>query len=387
MTLASSSGPAVAGHAVRVMVVDDSVFVRGILSRWLADDPLFEVVATHANGRRAVEDLERAQPDVVILDLEMPEMDGLTALPLILKQRPSTMVVVASTLTRRGAEVSLKALTLGAADYLPKPDAGRGIAATDEFKSELIAKVRSLGQKALRRSGRAPVVETRPAPATPASHRPAPAAPASRGAMPERLHPYSMSPVTILAVGSSTGGPQALTRLFTAIGPYLERLPVVITQHMPATFTAILAEHVSRAAGRPAAEGVDGEPLRPGHIYVAPGGRHMLIEGAGGNAKIRLSDGPPVNFCKPAVDPMFGSVATAFRRNVLALVLTGMGSDGAKGAGVVLDAGGSVIVQDEETCVVWGMPGATAALGNTCEVLALDAIGRKVIRLIEGGAR
>lgn len=386
MSLASSSGSAVAGHAVRVMVVDDSVFVRGILSRWLADDPLFEVVATHANGRRAIEDLERAQPDVVILDLEMPEMDGLTALPLILKQRPSTMVVVASTLTRRGAEVSLKALTLGAADYLPKPDAGRGIAATDEFKRELVAKVRSLGQKALRRTGRMPLVtETRPASSSTA-RAPTPAAP-SRGAMPDRLRPYSMSPVTILAVGSSTGGPQALTRLFTAIGPHLERLPVVITQHMPATFTAILAEHVSRAAGRPAAEGVDGEPLRPGHIYVAPGGRHMLIDGAGGNAVIRLSDGPPVNFCKPAVDPMFGAVANAYRRNVLAVVLTGMGSDGAKGAGLVLDAGGSVIVQDEESSVVWGMPGATAALGNTCEVLSLDALGRKVIRLIEGGAR
>ncbi|WP_454916058.1 protein-glutamate methylesterase/protein-glutamine glutaminase [Xanthobacter sediminis] len=396
MTLASStSDSSAAGQTIRVMVVDDSVFVRGIVARWLGEDPALEVVATHANGRKAVDDLDRSHPDVVILDLEMPEMDGLTALPLILKQRPGTMVVVASTLTRRGAEVSLKALTLGAADYLPKPEAGAGMFNADDFKRELIAKVRSLGAKALRRrslseparAGAAPArISVRTQRAT-ASAAAAPAAPVSAPPAPARLRPYSMSPVTVLAIGSSTGGPQALTRLFTEIGSHLKHIPVLITQHMPPTFTAILAEHVGRAAGLPAAEGVDGAPVLPGHVYVAPGGLHMLVEKGTGGVVIRLSDAPPVNFCKPAVDPMFTAISAVYRQNMLAVVLTGMGSDGAKGSGLVADAGGSVIVQDEETSVVWGMPGATAAAGNACEILPLDGIGRKVIRLVEGGRR
>lgn len=381
------------------MVVDDSVFVRGIISRWLSEDPSFELVATHSNGRRAVDDIARSRPDVVILDLEMPEMDGLTALPLILKERPGTMVVVASTLTRRGAEVSLRALTLGAADYLPKPEAGPGMFNAEDFKRELIAKVRSLGARVVRRRALSEVARGGGAPARPHVSAPAPrnsgvhaAAPSGSGASAAaapgpRLRPYSMSPVSILAVGSSTGGPQALTRLFSEIGPHLKRIPVVITQHMPPTFTAILAEHVGRAAGLPAAEGADGEAVLPGHIYVAPGGHHMLIEKVTSGAVIRLSDAPPVNFCKPAVDPMFGAVSAVYRQHVLAVVLTGMGSDGAKGAGVVADAGGSVIVQDEESSVVWGMPGATAAAGNACEILPLDGIGRKVIRMVEGVLR
>ncbi|MFG1480371.1 chemotaxis response regulator protein-glutamate methylesterase [Xanthobacter sp. V4C-4] len=398
MTLASSPSDAgVTGQTIRVMVVDDSVFVRGIISRWLGEDPSFELVATHSNGRRAVDDVSRSQPDVVILDLEMPEMDGVTALPLILKQRPGTMVVVASTLTRRGAEVSLKALTLGAADYLPKPEAGPGMFNAEDFKRELIAKVRSLGARVQRRRALGEVARAAAAPLRPSAVPPIPAPRAASSAVTAgtgatsgpapRLRPYSMSPVTVLAVGSSTGGPQALTRLFGELGPHLKRIPVFITQHMPATFTAILAEHVGRAAGLPAAEGADGAPVLPGHVYVAPGGHHMLVEKSSTGAVIRLSDAPPVNFCKPAVDPMFAAISAVYRQHVLAVVLTGMGSDGAKGAGVVADAGGSVIVQDEESSVVWGMPGATATAGNACEILPLDAIGRKVIRMVEGGLR
>lgn len=383
------------------MIVDDSVFVRGILKTWLSEDPEFTVVATHANGRLAVNDVVAAQPDVVILDLEMPDMDGLQALPIILERKPNTMVVVASTLTRRGAEVSLRALTLGAADYLPKPDAGRGIAGADDFKRELLAKVRSLGQRARRRPGTARLTAPAPPAAVPsapaaseggratpvrpsASAPPPPvAAPLKRGET--RMRSYSMSPVGILTIGSSTGGPQALTRLFGQIGAAVSGVPVVIAQHMPATFTAILAEHVSRAAGRHAAEGIDGEELVPGRIYIAPGGRHMVVERVKGKPGIiRLNDDPPVNFCRPAVDPLFNTVAQGFGSHTLALVLTGMGSDGARGAGVIADAGGSVIVQDEETSVVWGMPGATASAGNACEVLPLDGIARKVNRMLTG---
>lgn len=398
-TLEATDAP----RPIRVMVVDDSVMVRGIVSRWLSEEKGVEVIATHANGQLAANDVQKTQPDVVVLDLEMPGMDGLTALPLILERRPGVAVLVASALTRRGAEVSLKALTLGAADYLPKPDASKGMAAADEFRRELTTKVRSLGMRVLKRSqprapiGLAPMTQPASAPAAPAPavERPA-ATPApaptplplrarQADARPEKLKPYSMTPPAILAIGSSTGGPQALTRLFGDIGRALGNLPTVVVQHMPATFTAILAEHISRAAGRPAREGVDGQVLEPGHIYVAPGGFHMVLEKQGKDTVIRILDTEPVNFCKPAVDPMFRSVAEIFGRSTLAMVLTGMGSDGAKGAGVITTAGGSVIAQDEESSVVWGMPGAVVAAGACSDILPIGEIGKKVTRILTGG--
>ncbi|MFG1421478.1 protein-glutamate methylesterase/protein-glutamine glutaminase [Roseixanthobacter liquoris] len=422
--LLTTPGAPPAGGPIRVMIVDDSVFVRGIISSWLDGDKSFEVVATHSNGKRAADDVVRAAPDAIILDLEMPEMDGLTALPLILERRPNTVVLVASALTRRGAEISLKALNLGAADYLAKPDAGRGNIAAEEFRTELLGKLRGLVDRARRRSVSSsaaaasarpataqvavssPAFATATAPATapmakapaapaapqaPALARPAvstaPAGAAGTGAAQKtvRKRPYSMSPVEIIAVGSSTGGPQALTRIFSDFGPAIANVPVVIAQHMPPTFTAILAEHVGRAAARTAGEGVDGEILKPGRIYVAPGGKHMVVAKSGSDTVIRLSDGPPVNFCKPAVDPLFDSVAAIYGAHVLAIVLTGMGSDGSKGAGVIADAGGSVIVQDEESSVVWGMPGATYAAGNASELISVSNIGAKVTRLLMGG--
>lgn len=398
-TLEATDAP----RPIRVMVVDDSVMVRGIVSRWLSEEKGVEVIATHANGQLAANDVQKTQPDVVVLDLEMPGMDGLTALPLILERRPGVAVLVASALTRRGAEVSLKALTLGAADYLPKPDASKGMAAADEFRRELTTKVRSLGMRVLKRSqprapiGLAPMVQPASAPAAPAPAVEKPAAtpaPAptplplrarQADARPEKLKPYSMTPPAILAIGSSTGGPQALTRLFGDIGGALGNLPTVVVQHMPATFTAILAEHISRAAGRPAREGVDGQVIMPGHIYVAPGGFHMVLEKQGKDTVIRILDTEPVNFCKPAVDPMFRSVAEIFGRSTLAMVLTGMGSDGAKGAGVITTAGGSVIAQDEESSVVWGMPGAVVAAGACSDILPIGEIGKKVTRILTGG--
>ncbi|MFG1425801.1 protein-glutamate methylesterase/protein-glutamine glutaminase [Roseixanthobacter glucoisosaccharinicivorans] len=419
------SGTPPVGGPIRVMIVDDSVFVRGIISSWLDGDKSFEVVATHSNGKRAADDVVRTAPDAIILDLEMPEMDGLTALPLILERKPNAVVLVASALTRRGAEISMKALGLGAADYLAKPNADRGSIAAEEFRSELLGKLRGLVDRARRRGASVasvaaappPRAMTAPAPApapaaAPASPAPAPRAPASPaalasppapalarpalstatpvvgvGAPPKtvRKRPYSMSPVEIIAVGSSTGGPQALTRIFSDFGAAIANVPVVIAQHMPPTFTAILAEHVGRAAARTAAEGVDGEVLKPGRIYIAPGGKHMLVAKSGADTVIRLSDGPAVNFCKPAVDPLFDSVAAIYGSHVLAIVLTGMGSDGAKGAGVIADAGGSVIVQDEESSVVWGMPGATYAAGNASELISVNNIGAKVTRLLMGG--
>ncbi len=399
--MATASSPVAtpqAGPPIKVMIVDDSVFMRGVLSNWFGETDDFQVVATHPNGRRAADDVQRAQPDVVILDLEMPDMDGLTALPLILERKPGTAVLVASSLTRRGAEVSLRALTLGAADYIPKPDATRGFSSAEDFRVELLAKARGLGQRARRTAARqpsapstaavvAPANAPTNAPASAAATAAAPAAAPASGTpkVPQKLRGYSMMPVGVLAIGSSTGGPQALTRLFTDLGSAIATVPVLVVQHMPPTFTAIMAEHIARAAGRPCAEAKDGETIRPGRIYVAPGGIHMDVVRDAGGTRIRLFDGPAVNFCKPAVDPMFQSVASVYGAATLALVLTGMGSDGAKGALRVAEAGGSVIAQDEESSVVWGMPGATAQIGACSGIVPIGEMGRKVARLIVGG--
>ncbi len=370
------SGAAAAGaEKLRIMIVDDSMLIRSIVGGWLRAAPDLEVVATHANGRRAVDDVAKSRPDVVVLDLEMPEMDGLTALPLILERAPGTVVLVASSLTRRGAEISLRALTRGAADYLAKPEAVQGQSGAEPFRDELLAKIRALGRRA------------RPAPAVRSSARKAVAVAATvpaRAKPPVKLRAYNPGPVTALVIGSSTGGPQALNKLFTAIGPAIGHLPVLVTQHMPPTFTAILAEHVARAAGRPAAEGQHGELIRPGRVYVAPGGRHMVVGGSAGAPCIQLTDDPPVNFCRPAVDVLFDSASALFRSGVLGVVLTGMGADGARGATTIAGAGGNVLAQDEATSVVWGMPGAVVAAGAAFEVLPIDEIGPKVTRMLGG---
>ncbi|MBZ8131817.1 chemotaxis response regulator protein-glutamate methylesterase [Afifella sp. IM 167] len=365
------------------MVVDDSAFIRGIVARWIGEEPDLSIIASHSNGRRAADDVARSRPDVVILDIEMPEMDGLTALPLILERHPGTAVIMSSTLTRRGAEVSIRALTLGASDYVPKPDSTNGLLSATEFRKDLIAKVRSLGAGARRHSR----FRTGGAPAAPAPRTAAPSArSSSAGARAaQKMRPISMTAVKALVIGSSTGGPQALTKFFGDAGKALGNLPVFVTQHMPPTFTTILAEHLAKAAGRPAAEGVDGEVVQSGRIYVAPGGKHMLVTKTGGQAVIRLSDAPPVNFCKPAVDPMFRSAAEVYGSGTLGVVLTGMGADGAKGAVVIADAGGTVFAQDESSSVVWGMPGATYEAGACADLLPIADMGNRVVRLITGG--
>ncbi|MFM9856867.1 chemotaxis response regulator protein-glutamate methylesterase [Pseudoxanthobacter sp. M-2] len=372
---ASSGVAAPTAEKLRVMIVDDSMLIRSIVGGWLRAAPDLEVVATHANGRRAVDDVAKSRPDVVVLDLEMPEMDGLTALPLILERAPGTVVLVASSLTRRGAEISLRALTRGAADYLAKPEAVQGQSGAEPFRDELLAKIRALGRRS-RPSSAARTSERKAAAAAPTV--------AARVKAPVKLRAYNPGPVSAIVVGSSTGGPQALNRLFTAIGPAIGHLPVLVTQHMPPTFTAILAEHVARAAGRPAAEGQHGETVRPGHIYVAPGGRHMSITQSGGVASIQLNDDPPVNFCRPAVDVLFDAASAVYRSGLLGIVLTGMGADGARGSTTITGAGGNVLAQDEATSVVWGMPGAVVAAGAAFEVLPISDIGPKVIRMLGG---
>jgi len=379
---------------IRVMVVDDSVVVRGLIGRWIDEDPALAVVASHRNGKLAVDDVARSNPDVVILDVEMPEMDGITALPLLLKAKPGLVVVMASTLTRRNAEISLKCLSLGAADYVPKPESNSGVTTSADFRNEVIQKVKTLGQRALARAGRGFAPAARPAAPSSSPYTPSAAAPARsfapaqpRAAAPSaaiQLRSWSSVTPRLLLIGSSTGGPQALTKLFGEIGPAIGNVPVLITQHMPATFTSILAEHITKASGRRAAEGTHGEPLMPGRIYVAPGGRHMVIGKQGAETVVLLNDQPPVNFCRPAVDPLFESAVPIFGSAILACVLTGMGHDGAAGAKRIADGGGSVIAQDEESSVVWGMPGAVAQAGAAAEILPLDQIGGKIMRILGG---
>jgi two-component system chemotaxis response regulator CheB len=386
------------------MVVDDSVVIRGLLSRWVEADPALQLVASHRNGRLAVEDIERSNPDVVVLDIEMPEMDGLTALPLMLKKKRDLIVVMASTLTRRNAEISLRALSLGAQDYVPKPESSSEVTTSVDFRRELIEKVKALGQR--RRSGggfggrqmraqtaagqtvsQGPVSRAATASAGYTRMAAAPAAAGAGAPAALKTRPYSNVRPRIVAIGSSTGGPQALQQVFTDIGTAIREVPVVVTQHMPPTFTAILAEHIAKAALRPAKEAADGEVLKPGHIYVAPGGLHMTVEKDGGQPVARLTDGPPVNFCKPAVDPLFDSVAKVYGSATLAVVLTGMGHDGAAGIRTISAGGGSVIAQDEATSVVWGMPGAAAQTGLCCEILPITRIGPKIAGLLSGGLR
>ena len=358
--------PALSERPIRVMVVDDSAVVRGLVSRWIEDEPGLEVVARHPNGKFAVEDVARSAPDIVLLDIEMPVMDGLEALPLLLKARPGLRVLMVSTLTKRNAEISFKALSLGAVDYVPKPDSNREITIEPDFRREVIEKIKALGRSGWRpgrgveRSGED-----------------------GQKTYPFRRRPFSLVPPRVIAIGSSTGGPQALGALLGALAPSLSRVAVLVAQHMPPMFTTVLAERLARATGRDAREGRDGERLKPGAIYVAPGDHHMTVARREAPC-LRIGNGPPVHFCRPAVDPLFSSVAATFGPAALGIVLTGMGSDGAAGASSIAEAGGSVIAQDEASSVVWGMPGAAAAAGACAAMLPPEEIALTVAKLIRG---
>jgi len=363
---------------IRVMLVDDAVVVRGLFARWVEAEPDLEVVATLRTGRDAVNQLERVDPDVVVLDVDMPELDGIAALPLLLEKKRDLVVIMASTLTRRNAEISLRALSLGAADYIPKPGSNREVSASTAFRRDLIEKIRQLGLRAKRLRHGIKARVSRPAKSAPSI------VPATEEIAPLRLRQMPLTPPRVLVIGASTGGPQALNRLVVQIDTVIQRAPVLITQHMPPTFTAVLAEHLARVSKFPVREATDGEEVNAGAIYLAPGGKHMKVERRDGAAVIAIDDGPMVNFCKPAVDPLFASAAQVWGNKVLALVLTGMGSDGLAGAKEIVAAGGYVIAQDEETSVVWGMPGQVTNAGLCSAVLPLPEIGGRITRLFTG---
>jgi len=354
-----SPAPQTKTQPVRVMIVDDSIVVRGMIMRTLATEDDIQIISTAVNGQQALDKVTDVKPDIIILDVEMPVMDGITALPELIKKVPKTKIIMCSTLTLRNAEISLKALSLGATECVAKPTTPESIGKDGEFRIDLLRVIRSL------------------APITPARQQENRFAFLTKGASKNfqlRNDPnaYTGKP-ELIAIGSSTGGPQALF----AVLKHLKSIdiPIVITQHMPATFTTILAQHITQNTGIPAAEGQEGMKLERGKAYVAPGNYHMVFKKEGLFPHISLMDTPPINYCKPAIDPMMESAISIYGNKVLGVILTGMGADGLEGGRKLVNKGGRLIAQDEKTSVVWGMPGA-AAMDNLCtEVLPLEKIG------------
>lgn len=340
-------------NRITVMLVDDSAIIRRLFSFGLEKDEEIKVIAKAENGRQAIDVAKEHQPDVIVLDIEMPEMDGITAIPLLLAASPNTQIIMASSLTQKNAAISLKALEVGAVDYIGKPDAMN----TEEFYRELREKIKVLGS---RKKHNLKIV----------------AAPSAPILTPKTIiQKTNITKPKALAIASSTGGPQAVISVFKAIKGYRLDIPIFITQHMPPVFTEAFAHNIANNSGFPASEGKDGEMPKAGHIYIAPGGYHMVVKKEGNAPIIRINQDPPVNFCRPAADPMFESLSKIYGAELMAVVLTGMGRDGADGAAIIAKNGGTVIAQDEKSCVVYGMPKATAEAGICNAILPLDQIG------------
>lgn len=358
---------------IHVMLVDDSAVIRGALTRIMEKDPAIKVVSSLSNGEMAIAAAAVKKPHIVILDVEMPVLDGIAALPKILEASPYSKVIMFSARTEKGASVTIKALSLGAVECLVKPSSAQGVGEGSEFQKYLLSTIKTL----------IPEEQRIPADAAAARPVPPPPKPAASAAFELRKDPaaYKGRP-SILAIGSSTGGPQAL---FTVTKHFQNfNIPIVITQHMPPTFTKILAEHITSQSGVQAFEGQEGMAVENGKIYIAPGGFHMKIVRDAGVLRVRIDDGPPENFCKPSVDPMLRSVIELFGSRVLGVILTGMGNDGLYGSKQLVDLGGRVAAQDEASSVVWGMPGAVAKAGLCSEVLPLDDIGPWVRKAVLG---
>lgn len=348
---------------IRVFVVDDSVVVRQVVTDALRSDPTLEVCGIAQNGKVALEKIPAARPDVVTLDIEMPEMDGLTTLTELRKTHPKLPVIMFSTLTERGASATLDALTRGASDYVCKPSGQRNVMQTMEtIRDQLIPKIHALHGKKAIAPLRMPAVGPRFS---------APAAAAS-------------SPVQLVVIAVSTGGPAALAEVVPHL-PHALRQPVLIVQHMPPVFTKVLAQRLDAASALEVREAVHGERLAKGKVLIAPGDHHMRVAGSAREAWITLDQHPPENGCRPAADPLFTSAAQVFGGNVLAVVMTGLGKDGTKGASAIRRALGQVWAQDEATCTVWGMPGSVVEAGLAQRVLPLQQIARAIGQACEHG--
>jgi two-component system chemotaxis response regulator CheB len=344
---------------IRILVVDDSVVIRKLLSDTLTGDPALEVVGVASDGRIALAKIPLLKPDLITLDIEMPVMDGLQTLAAVRKLYPKLPVIMFSTLTEHGAAATLDALALGASDYATKPsNTGSPAVALERIRVELIPKIKAL-------CGVAPL-KLLPLPLT----RPA-----------LKVRARSNPRIEIVAIGTSTGGPNALAEVLPRI-PNDFPVPIVVVQHMPPIFTRLLAERLASRSAIPIEEGGAGIILTPGHVWIAPGNFHMKVVRAGMNSRIELNQGPQENSCRPAVDVLFRSVAAAYGANVLGVVMTGMGSDGVLGAQAIRDAGGNVIIQDEASSVVWGMPGLVHASGLADAAYPLDRLSTEITRRV-----
>lgn len=352
---------------IRVLVVDDTVVMRRMISEVVGRDPHLEVVGVAANGRIALQKIPQVNPDILTLDVEMPELDGLATLRELRKTHPRLPVIMFSSLTQRGAESTLDALSAGANDYITKP---ANVASFDEsierLEGELIPRIKAHCRHLLR-----PVTETatQAQPSVPVIVAPAPRPPGPR---------RSFRTVEILCLGTSTGGPNALADLFQALRPRVLPVPIVIVQHMPPLFTKMLAERLTKTSGIPFFEGAEGQLVETGKAYIAPGGRHMALRRDGGRVRLHLHDDPPENSCRPAVDVLFRSVTELYGAGTLGVVMTGMGQDGLRGSQAIHEAGGSILAQDEATSVVWGMPGAIANAGLAEAVVPLPRLAESI---------
>jgi len=346
---------------INVLVVDDSVVVRKIVTTVLESDPALSVAGTAANGQIALSKLLQVAPDLVTLDIEMPGMDGIETLRRIRRTHPRLPVVMFSTLTERGATSTLDALSAGASDYVCKPaNMGSVPQAMEAVRSQLIPRIKALCPGVL-----APV-RTALRPATPA-------VPGPRSAgRPDG------SPAALLAIGASTGGPDALTAVLSHLPADLP-VPVVVTQHMPPVFTRLFAQRLDGKCRLRVREAEQGDRVVPGVVLIAPGDRHLELRRGADGVRVHLSQAPAENYCRPAVDVMFRSAAQVYGDGVVGVVLTGMGTDGARGAEVLRRGGAQVYVQDQASSVVWGMPGAVVAAGQADRVLPLSAMGSEVL--------
>jgi len=356
-------------------VVDDSTAIRKVLSEAIGRAPDLELCGTAPNGQVALERLEAAAPDVVTLDIEMPVLDGISTLRTLKGLRPRLPVLMFSSHTVRGALATLDALAAGASDFVAKPVVAGPSEALAFVEKEVLPRLRALGG---RDAGPTPP-DARPADA---AGGPASAPPRSPPAPPRLVGRTARAPLQALVVAVSTGGPQALASFLPALPRGLP-VPILVVQHMPPLFTRILAERLSSLGPNPVVEGIDGLDAAPGRVVLAPGGAQHMVVGhgvKGAPPRLKLDAGPPENSCRPAADPLFRTAAEVWGAGLVAVVLTGMGRDGCLGAARVRELGGTVLVQDRESAVVWGMPGAVVSAGLAEAELPIDALAAEVAR-------
>jgi two-component system chemotaxis response regulator CheB len=350
---------------IRVLVVDDAVVVRKLITETLRRDPELDIVGIAANGKIALQKIPQVNPDILTLDIEMPEMDGLATLRELRKVYPKLPVIMFSTLTQKGAVATLEALSLGASDYVTKPaNVGSVTEAMEQLEKELIPRIKVLCRHLI------------VAPPAPENVKPAGARVAVSAPLPPRP-----GPIEIVCLGTSTGGPNALTEVFAHLPADLP-VPIVIVQHMPPLFTAMLAERLTAHSRIPCHEGAEGQVIERGHAYIAPGGKHMEVQRPGIRTQLHLHEGPPENSCRPAVDVLFRSVAAAYGSSVLGVIMTGMGQDGLRGCEIIRENRGHIVVQDEATSIVWSMPGSVAKAGYADRTLPLNQIAGEIARRV-----